>query len=211
MLEAIGRGISKITGIDEEKCIAIIYSVRDKVKEIRRRGELSIDEIVKLSRSLIGEQLGVDDEIVYRGIARGVIDVDPDELLFNDTKEVLSELKRRRYKVIVIGNVMIWPSPYTRLLLERTGIAKYIDRQYYADEIGYYKPMKEAFLKPLKEQGVEPSNAVHIGDSTIEDYEGAYKAGLTAIKIDRSINDIKSIDERRYIVGKLSDILEIIK
>ncbi len=210
MLEAIGRGISKITGIDEERCIAIIYSVRDKVKQIRRRGELSIDEIVKLSRSLIGEQLGVDDEIVYRGIARGVIDVDPDELLFDDTREVLNELKKK-HKIIVIGNVMIWPSPYTRLLLEKTGVAKYIDKQYYADEIGYYKPMKEAFLKPLREQGVDPSEAVHVGDSTIEDYEGAYKAGLTAIKIDRSVDGVKTIDERRYIVGGLSDILEIIK
>ncbi len=210
MLEAIGQGISRVSGIDLEKCIAIVYSVREKVREFRKRGNLSVEELVSLSRELIAEQLGVDLEIVYRGIARGVLDVDEDKLLFDDTLDVLKKLYRSGLKIIVLANVMIWPSAYTRLLLEKTSVSNYISRQYYADEIRHYKPFPEAFYVPLRDYGVKPEEAIHIGDSEIEDYSGALEAGLTAIRVDRGIKEPMRRHDRGYVVPALTHILDIV-
>jgi len=210
MLEAIAEGISRVSGVDIEKCMAIVYGVREKIREYRRLGSLSVYELISLSRELIAEHLGVDLEIVYRGIARGVLDVEVEELVYSDARDTLKKIKEKGVRVIVLANVMIWPSPYTRLLLEKTGLSNYIDRQYYADEIGYYKPLKEAFYKPLRDYGVEPCDAVHVGDSVVEDYNGALEAGLTAIRVDRGMDGVVKKCDRGYIVSSLKHVVDIV-
>ena len=210
MLDAIARGISKVADINVEEVSIKIYGVRERIREVRRKGELSISEILALSRILIAEELDVDEEIVRRGIARAILDIDYDDLVNEYAKEILSTLKKKGLKIIVIGNVMIWESPYTRLLLEATGLAEYIDKQYYADEMGVYKPMREAFYNPLKDFEARPDEAVHIGDSSIEDFEGALENGLYAIKIDPEISEVIYPRKRGYIVPSLRHALKII-
>ncbi len=210
MLDAIAKGISKVAGLNAEEVSVKIYGVRERIKEIRRKGELSISEILSLSRILIAEELGVDEELVRRGIARAILDMNYDDLVNEYAKDVLAMLKKKGLKIIVIGNVLIWESPYTRLLLEATGLAEYIDRQYYADEMGVYKPMKEAFHNPLKDFEARPDEAIHIGDSIIEDFEGALESGLYAIKIDPEANEVSHPRERGYIVPSLKHALKIV-
>ncbi len=210
MLEAIAKGISRITGFNEEEVSVKIYGVRDRIREIRRKGELSVREILGLSRSMLAEELDVDEEIVRRGVARAVLLIDYDELVNDYAEEMLARLRRLGLRVIVIGNVLIWESPYTRLLLEATDLAKYIDRQYYADDIGYYKPLKEAFHIPLNDLGIEPDQAIHVGDSAIEDYMGALESGLYAIKIDPSIDKVYKKCDKGYIAPDLRSALRII-
>jgi len=210
MLDAIAKGISRVAGLNEEEVSVKIYGVRERIKEIRRKGELSISEILSLSRILIAEELDIDEEIVRRGVARAILDMDYDDLVNEYAKDILGTLKKKGLKIIVIGNVMIWESPYTRLLLEATGLAEYIDKQYYADEMGVYKPMKEAFYNPLKDFETRPDEAIHIGDSNIEDFEGALESGLYAIKIDPEANEVSRSRERGYIAPSLKHALRII-
>ncbi len=211
MLELIAEGISEICGRSRGEVSTIILGVREKIRDIRRRGELGIDEILLLSQSMLAEELGVDEEIVKRGTARGVLKADPDEIAVKESYSVLKKLRKKGVKVIVIGNVMIWPSPYTRLLLEKTELARYIDKQYYADEMKVYKPMREAFLKPLSENGVEPWEAIHVGDSLIEDYRGALEAGLYAIRVDPEVTDVVKKDSRGYVVPSVTDAYRVIE
>ncbi|MCD6488892.1 MAG: HAD family hydrolase [Desulfurococcales archaeon] len=210
-LEEIARELSIITRIDEEKVAATLYSVRKEVKELRVSGKISINEVLELSQDMIAELLNIDVEVVKRGIARATIYIDPRELAIDGARNVLRKLKEQDLIIITIGNIMIWPSSYTRLLLEKTDLAWFIDKQFYADEIGVFKPFKEAFLKPLAIYGVQPNEAIHVGDSYKEDLLGAWEAGLYSVRIDNAIEDIIEEDERRYIVPSLKKIPELIK
>ncbi len=210
-LEEIARELSIITRIDEEKVAATLYSVRKEVKELRVSGRISINEVLELSQDMIAELLNIDVEVVKRGIARATMYIDPRELAIDGARNVLRKLKEQDLIIITIGNIMIWPSSYTRLLLEKTDLAWFIDKQFYADEIGVFKPFKEAFLKPLAIYGVQPSEAIHVGDSYKEDLLGAWEAGLYGVRIDNAIEDIIEEDERRYIVPSLKKIPELIK
>ena len=210
-LEEIARELSIITRIDEEKVAATLYSVRKEVKELRVSGKISINEVLELSQDMIAELLNIDVEVVKRGIARATIYIDPRELAIDGARNVLRKLKEQDLIIITIGNIMIWPSSYTRLLLEKTDLAWFINKQFYADEIGVFKPFKEAFLKPLAIYGVQPNEAIHVGDSYKEDLLGAWEAGLYSVRIDNAIEDIIEEDERRYIVPSLKKIPELIK
>jgi len=67
---------------------------------------------------------------------------------------------------------------------------------------GVEKPSSEIFHRTLERMGIEAAEAVHIGDSPLEDYTGAKDAGLTSVLIDRhelftdeSFRRVASLDE----------------
>lgn len=47
------------------------------------------------------------------------------------------------------------------------------------------KPAAGIFLRTLERLGVSPAEALHIGDSPLEDYEGSKAVGMTPVLIDR--------------------------
>jgi FMN phosphatase YigB (HAD superfamily) len=51
--------------------------------------------------------------------------------------------------------------------------------------VGASKPSREIFEIALTRAGVEPSQALHVGDSLHDDYHGAKSAGLAALLVDR--------------------------
>lgn len=115
----------------------------------------------------------MDIEVIRRAAARATLNVG-DLVLPGGAEDALKDAKRRGLKVTVTGNVMFWPGSYTRLLLERVGLMRYIDRTFFADEVGgAFKPLPEMFRKPLEVFGVEPEEALHVGDTYAEDFEGA--------------------------------------
>jgi putative hydrolase of the HAD superfamily len=55
-----------------------------------------------------------------------------------------------------------------------------------SSEVGVTKPRPAIFARALARHGVEPAEALHVGDSPAEDAEGARAAGLAAVLIDRA-------------------------
>lgn len=53
------------------------------------------------------------------------------------------------------------------------------------DMVRAYKPHQEIFLKALEVSGLRPEEVIHIGDSLTSDVEGASKAGITPVLLDR--------------------------
>jgi putative hydrolase of the HAD superfamily len=49
----------------------------------------------------------------------------------------------------------------------------------------YEKPHPRIYELALERGGVDPSRALHVGDSPISDYEGAREAGMRAVLLDR--------------------------
>ena len=48
------------------------------------------------------------------------------------------------------------------------------------------KPAPKIFEIALEKHAVDPAEAIHVGDSVRDDMEGATKAGLTGVLLDRS-------------------------
>lgn len=160
-----------------------------RVRAVRRAGGFSDPEIVPSALKLVAGFLNVKPENVERAILNAAEKGRPEHYVLDGAFETLSHIKRLGLTVIVIGNVVFWPGKINRILLEKAGLARFIDEQFYADEVGVSKPKPEIFVKALSRFNVKPYEAVHVGDSLFEDLAGAVLAQMKAVLIDRNVNN----------------------
>lgn len=121
--------------------------------------------------------------------------------LYADTMETLQYLKNKGYKIAIISN----SPPTSKDQLVDLKIKEYVDEEIFSFNVGSRKPEKEIFLTCLQRVGVDPSEAVMIGDSMKNDIIGAKNVGINAILIDRN----NTIDYQPKIINlnQLQDIL----
>jgi HAD superfamily hydrolase (TIGR01549 family) len=99
--------------------------------------------------------------------------------LFEDVLPVLEELRRAALRLGLVSNGI-------RDLQEFVAHHKLdVDAVVGSRAHGYVKPHPTIFRAALEQLGVEPANAVMVGDSLEEDVEGARALGLRAILMDR--------------------------
>ncbi|KPU62460.1 2-haloalkanoic acid dehalogenase [Thermococcus sp. EP1] len=208
MIKALGKALSELLNLPEEEVIEKIIKTREEIKKIRKEKSGNPERALEESQELLANALKVDVEIIKRAVAKATLNVSY-EIVLPGVKETLKEL-HRKYIIITTGNVMFWPSAYTRLILERFALADYITKQFYSDELKAYKPMKELFLKPLEYFNVSPEEALHIGDTKPEDFEGALNAGLYACWINKDAEKVERIHERGFMVKNIEDLLGIL-
>ncbi|QDA32256.1 HAD family hydrolase [Thermococcus indicus] len=209
MLDAMAVELSKLMGACIIDVVEGMMLTRERIKRMRAKTAGNPARALEESQEMLAELLGIDVELVKRAAARAVLKVD-DEIVLPGANEALEGVKRKGLKVTVTGNVMFWPGSYTRLLLERFGLMNFIDKTFFADEVLAYKPMPEMFRKPLELFGVEPDEAVHIGDTYAEDFEGALRAGMWAVWINPEAEETRRIHERGFEVPGVEGILEVL-
>ncbi|HLN59448.1 MAG TPA: HAD family hydrolase, partial [Thermoanaerobaculia bacterium] len=92
-----------------------------------------------------------------------------------------ANLEARGFLLAVVSN---WDS-HLPTLLEGLGLARRFRAVSVSaiEETG--KPEPEIFLRTCSRLSVAPVQALHVGDSLAEDYEGARAAGLQALLLDR--------------------------
>ncbi len=82
------------------------------------------------------------------------------------------------------------------------GIGDLLDHVIASAEIGFAKPEPEIFHEACRRLGVPPERTLHVGDSIVDDLEGARHAGLQAVLVKRrpdrdetspSIPDLRSV------------------
>jgi putative hydrolase of the HAD superfamily len=98
-----------------------------------------------------------------------------------DAERVLLWLKNRGSRVGLICNTGLTPGTALRQLLADGGVAGYFDVMIFSNEVGIRKPDPEIFHLAAQELGVEPCQAVHVGDNLRVDVWGAKNAGFKAI------------------------------
>jgi putative hydrolase of the HAD superfamily len=101
--------------------------------------------------------------------------------LYPDVLELLIELKKHKKKTGIISN---WDSRLFKIC-EGLGLTEHFDFILASAVFGASKPNPKIFLEALKRAGVEPHEAVHIGDSVEDDIRGAQALGIQAVLIDR--------------------------
>ncbi|ADT84599.1 HAD family hydrolase [Thermococcus barophilus] len=213
MLEELTKALAELTKKDYKEVFEKVMEARGEIKELRKSKRGNPEKALEESQEILAKKLGCDIEIIKRVAAKATLRVD-ERIVIEGAIEGLKAAKEKDLIIITTGNVMFWPSAYTRLILERFGLADFIDRQFYSDELKAYKPMKEVFLKPLEYFGVKPEEALHIGDTYAEDFEGALNAGLWAVWINPDAEKVERIAERGFVVrnaGELEEVLKLIR
>jgi putative hydrolase of the HAD superfamily len=94
-------------------------------------------------------------------------------------------LHDRGLRVGVLSNT-IWTRAYHREVFQRDGVLDLLDGDVYSSEIHCVKPHPDAFRAACAAVGVEPQEAVYVGDRLFEDVHGPQQVGMRAIWIPHS-------------------------
>lgn len=73
-----------------------------------------------------------------------------------------------------------------------TPLGKYFTHQVTAAQVGAMKPAPEPFLRAIELAGVQPHEAVHVGDSLEDDVEGALAVGMQVIWLNWNQADLQA-------------------
>ncbi len=211
MFEAVSRGVSEVLDIEIDKVKRAILESYAEAKKLRRLGELDGPSVVEKSQTMYAQRLSTSIDAIRRGIARALLYIEPQSILFPDTIETLESLAAKGLKMAIVGNTLFWPSSYTRFLLEKIGIGKYFTVQLYADEIGISKPDRRIFTKLCELLGAKAEQSLHVGDGVVEDVGGALSAGMKAALVKRELDRAIVIKEIGLaIIPKLSSVVEVL-
>jgi putative hydrolase of the HAD superfamily len=101
--------------------------------------------------------------------------------VFEDVRGTLAELESLGVVLAVVSN---WDSQLPALL-EALGLAGSFRAVSVSAIEGTGKPEPEIFRRTCARLGLAPAEVLHVGDSLVEDYEGARAAGLSALLLDR--------------------------
>lgn len=103
-------------------------------------------------------------------------------LLYDDVLATLQRLHSSGIQSAILTN---GPSDGQRRKLRATGLADIVDFVGIGEELGFSKPLPQAFHAVVGQVGCQPVDAVMVGDSPQLDYDAAIEAGLAAVLLDR--------------------------
>lgn len=102
---------------------------------------------------------------------------------FDDTLPALTRLHEQGFNIGIISNWEAWAGDLLRVL----GLADLLDYTVVSGSVGFEKPDPEIFQFALAAADVPPAQAMHVGDNPVDDVEGALRAGMHAVLIDRGL------------------------
>lgn len=118
--------------------------------------------------------------------------------VFPDVLPALLDLRARGLRLGVISNFDARLFP----IFDGLDLTRHFDVVLVSGRAGVAKPDARIFQMAVERLGVQPAEALHIGDSEQEDREGALAAGLQALRIDR-----RRRDTGPSVIGCLSELL----
>jgi putative hydrolase of the HAD superfamily len=124
---------------------------------------------MKLPPGLLHEILDAEQQCWDRAVR-----LDPDAL------QVLSWLGAHGIKRAVCSNAP-FPAEMMRRQVETNGVAELTDAVIFSSAIKKRKPAREMYRAALDAIGVEPEQALFVGDRVREDYEGPRAIGMRAV------------------------------
>ena len=132
------------------------------------------------------------------------------EILYADTKSVLSTLYNKGYKLGIIANQLLG----TQSRLEKWQILQYFDVVVSSAEEGIAKPDLQIFRTALQKADCKPHNAAMAGDRLDNDIVPANKVGLKTIWVKQGFavysNPQDELEYADYTVNSLTEICDIL-
>ncbi len=100
--------------------------------------------------------------------------------LYAEVEEVLEQLQTR-FQLAVISNF----DGRLRMILEQLGLSRFFRAIIISSEVGADKPDSFIFKRALDLAGVDATQALHVGDDPVHDWQGAAAAGLQVFELKR--------------------------
>lgn len=113
-----------------------------------------------------------------------------------------------QYKLSIISNGI---GDAQRKRLAAGGIDHYFGCLHVSDEVGYWKPDIAIFQSALTSLQVEPSEALFVGDSLTDDYEGAIRSGIDFCLYNPGNRQLEQHIRPKHTIKQLNELLTVIK
>lgn len=123
--------------------------------------------------------------------------------LYPEVLETLTSLKERDLILDVISN---FDSRLVRIL-DGLGAGAQFENIFVSSRVGYAKPDGRIFNAALSCHGLAPAQALHVGDSEINDLSGAKQAGIKGILVERGKTSAAPASDR---INSLRSILALL-
>lgn len=138
---------------------------------------------------------------LHRGIARKRL------RLYPQVRETL-DLLRPRYRMAVVSDAQ---SAYAVPELRAVEILPYFDPVIVSGDYGYRKPDPRLFQKALDALGVQPNQALYVGNDLYHDIHGAQQVGMKAIYASYSQNNpMYGTTEPDYVMYRFAELPQAI-
>ncbi len=129
---------------------------------------------------------------------------------YPEVKETLTELKSLGLRLAIITD-----APVKKALkrLEALNLLDFFEEVIGPEDTGKLKPSKEPFLEATKRLGIQPNEAIYVGDWPERDIKGANEAGLTSVhaKYGNVISDNSYTGKPNYEINAFNELLGIIR
>ncbi len=145
----------------------------------------SQEKVIGLWEELYGywmKLVGLDSKA--RHLGRRLYEVFGGSNRWSPFDEVIPTLTRLKGEGFCLGVVSNWDDRLEGIL-DRLGLGDKLDFVLASAKVGLSKPDQRFFKLALTLAGVEPSQALHVGDHPWVDFEGAYQVGIKPVLIDR--------------------------
>ena len=129
--------------------------------------------------------------------------------LYRDSREVISVLRKKNYKIGIITNGTLQAQ---KNKIKCLGIERFFDEILYAREFGkrYEKPDIKPFIEICKRLKIKPYQSAYIGDNPVIDFIGAKKVGFVTIRVLRgAYKEIPSGVDVDYEINNLYELLGV--
>ena len=119
---------------------------------------------------------------------------------YPDAEPGLHELRDRGVTMVIASN---WDCSLPEWL-RPAGILGLVDGVVTSAEVGAAKPSPRVFERALGVAGVEPGEALHVGDKVDNDVEGAAAAGIRAVLLQREGEPPPGVESIRSLSGLIA-------
>ena len=142
------------------------------------RTEEELDDFKRRNALQTADEIGIDAPTeVLAEVARRRISFNP----YSESEDVLRRLKKMDAKIYAVSN---WDIELVKVL-DDLGWSDYFDAVIASAVVGIEKPEGGIFEEALREGGISRDRVVHVGNDPITDIEGASKAGIETVLVDR--------------------------
>ena len=117
-------------------------------------------------------------------------------------KSLICKIKEN-CKLGLISNFTYAPVIYASL--RKLGVNQFFNAVVVSEETGWRKPHKRIFQEALRKLQVTAEETVYIGDSPLEDIEGAKKVGMKTVFVPsqfNSLEDLRGIKQQPDIIAE---------
>jgi putative hydrolase of the HAD superfamily len=171
--------LARALGVDEETAerafrAEVAYYVEH---HLEGRDADDLRDLRARCAQVIADETGVEPDVAL-GALLGSIHFEP----FEDAAPALAQFRALGLRVVVVSN---WDCSLPEVLAD-AGLAPLVDAVVVSAVVGAAKPDRAIFDAALKEARCAPGQALHIGDSVVDDLMGAVAAGLRGMHLDRA-------------------------